>query len=176
MENGPETKEFRPELISRRGEALAWGASLLLAAAWIALLISGKGANWMVPLLGIPLFLIALSISLGNWVERRTLLRLHPTGVEFQNGLRHVRLDWDGIQQVRVLPAQWGRRVQVIGESQHFQFLTLGEVRMQGELKGRVGFVAGESILAYILERGRLHQVSPADAALPNGSYYYARK
>jgi hypothetical protein len=176
MEAGPETREFRPELISRRGEMLAWGAALAVAAAWIVLLISRQGVNWMVPLLGIPLLLVALSISLGNWVERKTLLRLHPEGVEFQNGLRHVRLNWDEIQQVQVLQAQWGRRVRVIGERGHFQFLTLGEVKMHGEVKGRVGFAAGESILAQLLERGQLRLVPPTDSALPSGGNYYARK
>ncbi|HJW90418.1 MAG TPA: hypothetical protein VJ436_07230 [Anaerolineales bacterium] len=172
----PETKEFLPELISRRGEAFAWLAALLVTAAWLSLLRSGLGVNLTVPLLGIPLFLVALSISLGNWVNRKTILRLHPTSVEFQNGLRHVRLNWDEIQQVQVLPAHWGRRVQVIGENAHFDFLTLGEVKLHGEIKGRVGFVAGESILAHILDGSRLQKTCVPNQTLPSSGYYYARK
>ena len=53
-----ETKEFLPELISRRGEAFAWLAALLVTAAWLSLLRSGLGVNLTVPLLGIPLFLV----------------------------------------------------------------------------------------------------------------------
>lgn len=158
MENDLAPQEFRPEPMPRRGELIAWACTLLVGGAWCWLARSGQGVHPMIPLLAIPLLLAALSISLGNWMERATRLRLNGEGIAFQNGLRRVRLAWDEIRQVQVSPAHWGRRVDVVGENAHFRFYTLGEVKMAGKVRGRTGFVAGEWILKRILEQGDLHQ------------------
>jgi hypothetical protein len=175
MDAHPAANEFRPELISRRGEAIAWACALLVGGAWLALLLGGKGANLLVLILAIPLFLAAMSISLGNWVDRRTRLRLDAEGVAFQNGLRDVRMAWAEIQQVRVFPAQWSQKIQVIGESGHFSFHTLGEVKFGRQVKGRVGFAAGETILKRIVENGHLREMRPTGQAQQQSGYYYAR-
>lgn len=174
--------EFRPELTSRRGELIAWGATLLVGAAWIVLVSSGQNAGFAAPFLAVVLLLAALSISLGNWMDRRTLLRIDEARITFRNGLRNVQLAWDQIRQVQVLPAQWGKKVRVVGERAegqpaHFEFLTLGEVKVLGEVKGRVGFREGEQILEQILERSGLHLVEEESAgrAAGNKRYYYAR-
>ena len=51
-----------------------------------------------------------------------------------------------------------------------------GEVKLHGDIKGRVGFVAGERILAHILDRSLLQKTGPPNPALPSSGYYYARK
>ncbi len=177
-----ETQVFHPELTSRRGELIAWGVTLLVGAAWILLLSTGREVHFAVPFLAVVLLLAALSISLGNWMDRRTLLRIDDGGIAFRNGLRDVRLAWERIKQVQVLPARWGKKVQVVGEeangqSAHFDFLTLGEVKVLGEVKGRIGFREGDRILEQILERSGLHRVDKEHAgpAAQNKSYYYAR-
>jgi hypothetical protein len=173
MENDPASQEFRPEPIPRRGELVAWACTLLVGGTWYGLGRSGQGVHPAIPLLAIPLLLAALSISLGNWMDRATRLRLNGEGIAFQNGLRRVRLSWDEIRQVHVTPAHWGRRVEVVGEKAHFRFYTLGEVRMGGQIKGRTGFVAGEQILKRILERANLRPRALTGAHRQEPGYTY---
>jgi hypothetical protein len=81
-----------------------------------------------------------------------------------------VRLGWSEIQKVAILPARWGRSVQVIGEKSHFGFKTLGEVQFQGEVRGRTGFPEGQAVLDVILHETGLVLVEES-----NNAYYYAR-
>jgi len=163
--------EYRPELLSRRGEYVAWGIALIVIAAWLILHLTNTPVFGGLTFLAVLLALSGVAISLGNWMDRRTVLRLDPEGVWFDNGLRQVLLRWSEIRQVQVYPSAWGKKVHVIGEKTHFEFRTLGEVLLQGEVKGRMGFKKGEEILGHILENTRLKQVPGPE----NGSYY-ARK
>ncbi len=169
-------KEFHPELIPRKGERVAW-LLLLLALVYLGTGIwSDDGFTWLQVVFVSLMFLSAGSITLGNWVDRNTVLRLSPEGVSFSNGLRNISLNWDNVREVRVLDSAWGQRVQVRGtdtstSSRHsagFTFRTLGEVTMQGELKGRMGFAEGESILNNIVEFSGLQKMETTDKA----SYY----
>jgi len=83
-------------------------------------------------------------------------LTLTPEGVRFRNGLRDVTLAWEDIQSVQVQESPLGKRVQVQGAEARFAFRTLGEVRVQGDLKGQMGFREGEAILKHILKSGGL--------------------
>ena len=174
------SREYRPERISRRGELVAWGAALLVTAAGAILYASGRPVGWVIPVLGAFLAAAGASISLGNWMDRRTRLRLEPGGVIYTNGLRRVRLDWGQIRQVRVLPAPWGKKVQVFGERApgkpgYFAFTTLGEVKVQGRTLGRVGFSEGDSILQTILEQAGLRLTRSEDIDHRGSSEYYSR-
>lgn len=169
-------RHFRPEPMARRGEGIAWASAILVGATWLLLIQLEAGVILLVPILAVALLLIALSISLGNWVNRSTVLSLGPADVRFKNGLRNAQLAWEDVQEVRVLPAPWGRKVQVIGRQAHFDFNTLGEVQANGRTVARTGFPAGESILEEIVEKAQLQQMEPAAAGLPAGSDYYARR
>jgi hypothetical protein len=150
------SREFHPELIPRKGERTAW---LLFAIALVFLAVSLWSADaltWLAIVLVVVLFFSAGSISLGNWVDRKTSLDITADGVRFQNGLREVVMGWDEIQAVIVMESAWGERVQVRGPANHFTFRTLGEVWMQGELKGQMGFAEGGSILKEILQHSGL--------------------
>lgn len=153
-----EIGEFRPELIPRRGELIAWASAVLVGLAWIVLHFANQKINLTVPILTIFLTLAALSISLGNWVDRQTRIHMDQETLSFHNGLRHVRLTWDQIQQVQVKPSGWGNKVFILGGDKHFEFHTLGEVKVRGDLKGRMGFVQGEQILQTILARSGLKE------------------
>jgi hypothetical protein len=163
--------EYRPELLSRRGEYVAWGTALLAITAWLILHLTNTPVFGGLRFLAVLLALSGMAISLGNWMDRRTILRLEPDGVWFDNGLRQVMLHWSEIRQVQVYPSAWGKKVHVIGEKAHFDFRTLGEVTYQSEVKGRLGFEKGEEILGHILENARLKQVSG-----PENGVYYARE
>lgn len=149
-------REYRPELIPRRGEWIAWGSALIVSASWIILRLNERPVFVAVPFLAVTLILAALSISLSNWMDRQTVIRLGEGGLEYDNGLRHVQLTWPEIHQVRVFPSRWGKKIQVFGERVYFSFRTLGEVHLQGELKGRMGFEKGEEILRQIVFSGGL--------------------
>ena len=161
--NAPAVKIYHPEQASRRGEATAWGLAVLVAAAWLILLVLDQPVPGAVRVMCILLAIFALGISLSNWMDRKTTLIMRPVGIEFTNGLRHVSLTWDQVCGVQVYFSQWGKKVSVVGERQHFDFRTLGEVKVQGEVKGRLGFLMGETILAQVLESAGLRLVSSSD-------------
>ena len=165
-----ETREFRPELIPRRGEVNAW---LMTLAAAVGLFVLNQTLDvvpgWTWVFCGFLAF-SALSISLGNWMDRQTRVRLEADGIRFENGLRRVRLSWPEVQKVAVLPTRWGKSVQIVGEKSYFEFKTLGEVHFQGEMRGRTGFAEGQAILDLVLRKTGLELVEES-----NNAYYYAR-
>jgi hypothetical protein len=165
---GNSTVEYRPELIPRRGELVAWALAILAWAFWLALSFSGAPVHIAIPILAGFFTLAGALISLSNWVDRRTVLRLSAEEVEFENGLRNVRLRWEEVQMVHVLPSNLGDKVRVVGKTAFFSFRMLGEVHMHGELKGRMGFAEGESILREIQARARLKRDQK-----PGEGYFY---
>ena len=147
---------YHPELIPRRGELVSWILFVVLSATWLSLVGLDKQVHWGIPWLTLFFLVSGFSISLGNWLDRHTSMVLDETGIFYKNGLRTVYLKWEDVRQVRVNPAVWGKKVQVFGEKIFFDFHTLGEVKYQGEVKGRTGFVQGETILKHILENSSL--------------------
>ena len=176
MEGQLEHRVFTPELVSRRSEAIAWGSAVMVNGAWLLLIVFNQSMSFWLPILGIPLLLIAIGISLGNWMDRKTILRMDVNGVNFSNGLRHADLRWNEVKEVRVLPAQWGKKVQVFGEEAYFAFHTLGEITSNGKVLGRTGFIDGDWILAQILDKSGLSESKQVDLGDQQGGYYYSRQ
>ena len=145
-----ESQTYFPELLSRRGELNAWIFALLATGGLILLRAWAQVPFWAW-IFVILLYFSALSISLGNWMDRHTFIQISADGVVFENGLRKTQFKWREIAQVRVGPARWGKAVEVIGLNAHFEFNTLGEVRFRGEMRGRVGFAKGDGILDEIV-------------------------
>jgi hypothetical protein len=163
------TREFRPELLPRRSEWTAWVLALAASVGMWFLHRDGYTPAWAWIFWAFLLFSSA-SISLGNWLDRTTVIWLEADGVRFENGLRRVRLGWPEVQKVAILPARWGKSIQVVGEKSHFGFKTLGEVQFQGEVRGCIGFSEGQAILDVILHETGLVLVEES-----NNAYYYAR-
>jgi len=162
-------QKYQPELLPRRGEWIAW---LLTLASGVGIWLWGRNENipgWMGMFSGFLAF-SAVSISLGNWLDRNTTIWLEQGGIRFENGLRRVQLNWREIREVAVLPTRWGKSVHVIGEKSHFGFKTLGEMRFRGEVRSRTGFTQGQEILDVILCQTGLTLVEES-----NNAYYYAR-
>ena len=153
-----ESKTYTPERLPRRGEITAW--ALTVSAALGFYLISQPAslplATWFFIVF---LALSAASISLGNWMDRRTFIRIEPNGVVFENGLRKAHLTWAAIKEVRTLRAQWGISVQVIGKQAHFAFSTLGEMQFRGKVRARTGFADGKLILDEIIRAAGLTEM-----------------
>lgn len=164
-----EVREFRPEFLPRRGEWTAW---MLAFAAGVGMWFLGRTGyvpTWAWIFWAFLLF-SGVSISLGNWLDRKTVIYLDSDGIRFENGLRQVWFGWQDIQKVAVLPARWGKSVQVIGGRAYFRFKTLGEVHFQGEMRGQTGFRDGKTILDEILRESGLVLVEEK-----NNAYYYVR-
>ena len=164
-------EEYQPELISRRGEYIAWGTFVLAGATWVFLLVLGTDIHSALRFLTIFLLGSSLMISFGNWMDRKTKLRITPDKLYYQNGLRRAGFDWNEIQKVEVYPSSWGDKVRVKSFQQHFSFRTLGEVEMKGEVKARMGFAKGEEILKVIIENAGLE-----DTQKTNSGYTYQRE
>jgi hypothetical protein len=151
----PEPRTYIPELLPRRGEFTAWALTVAVALGFYFL--SRPGPTPLLAWFFIIFFAFsAASISLGNWMDRRTFIRVEPGGVVYENGLRKTRLTWDVIREVRTSPARWGISVQVIGEQAHFAFSTLGEMQFRGQVRARTGFAEGKLILDEIIRSAGL--------------------
>lgn len=164
-----EARIYKPELQSRRPELVSWGLAL---ASLIGLLILNMGGVIFFWAIVFVCFLVfaALSISLGNWMDRKTQIRISESGVAFQNGLRNVELPWLSVSAVSTSPSRWGEKVQVLGQKSHFDFNTLGEVTFQQQTQGRVGFQQGIEIRDEIIQKSGLISV-----AKKGESFYYSR-
>jgi hypothetical protein len=127
---------------------------------WVILLVRGLDVPNFAPYMTIFLLLASLSISLGNWMDRKSVLHLTTQGVSFTNGVRHVTLAWDQVQQVEVAASTWGNKVKVYGDLGHFSFRALGEVKAYGEVKGRMGFEQGDIIVEMIIMNAHLKEVA----------------
>ena len=162
-------QEFHPEMISRTGERNAW---ILAGVAVVACLLLWRVSPPSTLLLVTVGFLLisALFISLSNWVDRKTALVLAPEGIKFQNGMRNVNMNWDEVERVRVVSDRWGERVHVSSERSYISFRNLSDVKLQGKVRGQMGFPEGEEILQQIIQSSGLVLTEENDQG-----HYYAR-
>lgn len=167
---GIQAREYHPELISRRGEVTAWGLAAVGLVAWGFLVVGGYGVNVFLPILTVLLILAGMAISLGNWMDRHTVIRVDADGIEYHNGLRNTRLAWGEIRRLEIRAHKWGDKVRVLGDDAHFAFRTFGEVKVGGETKGAMGFAGGDQIVKTILDATGLKEIDRDE----NG-YYYER-
>lgn len=166
QENPPQV--YRPELISRRGEAIAWAMAVGLGAGWLILIWRGIVSGWIGAAFIVFHAATAGIISLGNWVDRSTRIIVDSSGIRYSNGLRKVALDWSQIQAVRSFPGRFGQTVQVAGKGSYFTFHTLAEVTLRSGMTNRMGFKNGEEIMRTIILNSSLQIVDQPG----EGSYY----
>lgn len=172
MPDTPEETEFRPERMPRRGELFAWISAGIALVAWIVFLVNRTLVPVWLPVVAILLLITAGLIRLTNWMDTRTLIRLLVDGIEYEDGLRRVVLRWENIERLEVFPSSWGEKVYVVGKQRRFSFRTLGEVKLNGEVKGKIGFQDGEKLMSFIIQKCNL---KPSETP-HNGGYYYSRK
>lgn len=149
---------YKPQTLTRTGELNAWILFFVAAAGVFFLSLRAEVPQWawfMVALLAFS----ALSISLGNWMDRNTQIQISEEGISYKNGLRSVSFAWVEIDQVRVTPANWGRSVQVVARSAFFTYKTFGEMKFRDEVKSRTGFEEGDQILTEIIQQAGLANV-----------------
>lgn len=146
-----EPREYRPDLLPRRGEWNAWALTLLTG----VLLVPLRMALGVVPVLAwvlwAVLLLSALTISLGNWADRHTVLRLEAGGLFYSNGLRRVRLPWEDVQKLVVFTDRLGQQAQVVGARSRFGFRLLSTMTYPAGSSARFGFARGQEIVETIV-------------------------
>ena len=166
-------QEFRPVISSRRGEITAWLLSLIM---FVVVLFGRSGipsiqiGAWILFLF---LFLSALMISLGNWMERQTEMQLSEQGVNFKNGLRDVQMSWKEIQRIEVQSGRINDTITVYSDNARFSFKTKGDVIYKGQVRDSMGFEQGDLIFDTILQRSGLADLEKQQGA---GFYYYLRE
>jgi hypothetical protein len=161
-------REFRPEVISRRGEVTMWALAILSLAALVLLRSRAADVSLWYTVFVALMLLSAAGTSLGNWMDRKTLLILRPEGLDFRNGLRDVSFSCDEIQEAQVFPSRWGKQVHVVAANGHFSFRTKSELTHKGEIRAKMGFAQGEYILEQILKQSGLHETDHTE----KGRYY----
>jgi len=92
MEPGAHTQslEYRPELISRPRGVFRLGNGAALAGYLAGTHLTNTSIFGGLSFLTVLLVFSGMAISLGNWMDRRTILRVESNGVWFDNGLRGV--------------------------------------------------------------------------------------
>lgn len=163
------TLVYRPDVLPRRNEFIAWGVFLLAGAGVLVFRVTTELPAWVNYGIAV-LFVLAAGLSLGNWMDRRTQLELSAEGLEFQNGLRHIKMNWQDVQAVQVAPSSLGTGVRVTASRRRFSFTVSGGVRLLGKRQGKFGFAEGDEIIKEIVRRSGL------SLAGHNGAtYFYAR-
>lgn len=163
-------REFHPERLSRRGEVITWGLALITLAGLIYVRSQTATLSIWHYVFTTLMLLLAASATLGNWMDRSTVLTIKTIGLHFRNGLRDVQLKWNEIEVVQVFPSRWGDQVHVVGVDAHFSFRILSEFTFRGKTKGRMGFAGGEFIIQTILKNSALGEVDHTESGR-----YYAR-
>ena len=161
---------FRCAEGSRRGEWIAWALAALSLISIVIIQELGVEigiGSWLFIVL---LFSMALIISIGNWMNRKTLIVVNGTGIRYGNGLRDVFLPWDTIDSIEVIPADWGKHVFIQGTHARFAFRTGAVVEWKGRFQEHVGMINGETLLETIVMASGL-VLKRAD-----GRYYYTRE
>lgn len=171
MNNSIKIAEFRPELLPRRGEIIAWILAMLVAVSWVLLTVTAMPYSWVVPTTAILLLLSALGISLSNWMDRNTVICIDPSGISFRNGLRTTVLNWNEIEEVSIFDTNLGKKIQISGAGTQFAFHTMSVLERKGQVQARSGFAQGEVILKQVVEAAGL-KVSHREGS----GYYYARE
>jgi hypothetical protein len=151
-------RDFHPEKISRRGELYVWTLAVFSLAALTILRFRVQVVSPWYTVFVVLMFLSATSTTLGNWMDRKTVLSLKPDGLDFQNGLRNVSLNWNEIQEVQIFPSRWGKQAHIVGTHTHFSFRTKSELTHKGEIRSKMGFEHGEFIIEQIIEKGGLQE------------------
>jgi uncharacterized membrane-anchored protein len=167
----PEIDErvFRPEIQTHQNELFAW-LMVIVGVIAVFFLKDNPLFYWMM-IFVIFVLLLAIGVSLSNWIDRRTQIIINGNELVFENGLRNIHLEWNEIKSVSVYPARWGERVLVESEKEHFSFTMMSDVHLLGKVQGQIGFAQGKTIMDEIIKLGKLTSMSVTD-----NTYYYSRQ
>lgn len=161
-------QEYRPLLLSRRSELVAWMITVISVFGWLYFRQNIPAlTNLMLVFFALALF-TGFGTSYGNWMDRRTILRVSPDGLAYRNGLQNIQMPWQDVQEMHLLESRLGRKVHLIGRRRQFSFRMMSELQAFGRKREQTGFAKGEEIVDAILQFSGLSLKNVSDS----GKYY----
>jgi hypothetical protein len=160
----PDEAVFRPAPVDRRGEGVAWLLSLALAGGLFLLRRLSGGVPWLGLVFLALLVALAALVSIGNWLEARTSIRIDGDGIEERTPLRSVRLAWGEVAELWAWPASLGWRILVRGAGGQILFRTGERMSSPRGAELRLGFPEGERMAAHVRSASRLSLPERQDA------------
>ena len=161
---------LKPIQNPRRSEMTAWFLSLCLI---LILIFSTEGGFFKVG--GIILctfFLIsAVIISLGNWQNRKTVLRLSRDQIWYFNGIKESSLSWEEIQRVEVYSGRFNDKISLVSDSGIIRFDIVNLEHFDQDKTPNYGFKEGVKILNSILDQTDFNEKKQNRL----GYYYYQK-
>ena len=113
------------------------------------------------------------AMTLGNWMNRNTILMMSDSGINFENGIQKVNFGWENIHRVEVHSRRVNDKIIVVGEDGHkFGIDMFNELFLNNKSGGVVGFREGEKILETILYYSYIDSSRKLQA---EGYYYYEK-
>lgn len=161
---------YKPVQNSRKPEIYAW--LLFVAITTLLVAIPNSGFLRIAGILLMIFFLFsAIAMSIGNWMNRNTKLKLTQQGVVFENALQTVDMGYKNISRVEVHSRRVNDKIIVVGDNERsFGFDLYNEIFLNNKSGGAVGFRDGELILETILYYAELDKSRKKQA---EGYYYF---
>lgn len=155
MMNLSTLQTYKPRINSRRPELMAWIFSLSIILFLIAQPQTGFFAIGGV-ILAVFFIFSALTISIGNWVNRKTELSFNKDEICFYNGIRKTCFQWEDITRMEIYPGRFNDKISLLKEAERLNFDVIGSNETIPPSSPRYGFEEGEKILDIILDRTNL--------------------
>jgi hypothetical protein len=166
LQDETETTErtFSPAAVDRRGEGVGWLLTAGLAAGLAVIFWRSGGVPWLGLVLLVILIGLSSLVSLGNWLESNTTIRLDVAGIEERQPLHSVALRWDEILELWAWPASRGWRILVRGTGGQILFRTGERLVSARGPELRLGFPQGEQLAARVRNAAQLAAPQPQEA------------
>jgi len=147
---------FRPAVTGRRGVFTAWAGVASLAV--LSVVMGWRTQRFPTVAFGLLVFflLAAVFTSLGSSMDRRTSVRVSPHGLVYSSPLRTLHLDWDQVQEMRVVMAGQGWRLVIRGGGRQFHFRVMAPPEEDSAESYPAGIQEGEGLVALIRAGARL--------------------
>lgn len=162
---------YKPIINSRRSELMAWIFSISLIVIQFAQPVTGFFKVGGI-LLAIFFLLSAIIISLGNWTNRKTVLRIREVGIDLDNGIKMITFKWQDIIRIEVFTGRFNDKISLITESGRMNFDIAVSDDNKSATSQRFGFQEGDEILKILLDRSKVSQ-QKVDA---EGYVYYSKE
>ena len=152
----PDGKTYRPAPVDRRGERVGWLLSLALAGGLLLLQRFSGGIAWLGLVFLALLVALAALVSIGNWLEAGTSIRIDAQAIEERTPLRSVRLGWGEVDEMWTWPASRGWRILLRGTGGQILFRTGERMSFPRGAELRLGFPEGEQMAGVVRRAARL--------------------
>jgi hypothetical protein len=146
-----EEETYRPALAPLKGLILAWALSLALVGSVAAMRLLGAPVPWPTWLMLGFFTLAAALMTTGRWVDGRTIIEAGPRGLRYHTPLHEVKIPWQELRELRLLPAGRTWRVVVLAERGRVPFRVMRSPAAQESGPPFIALPRGETLLRGIL-------------------------